>query len=143
MNSLISWESVTTLCVVLIIATAALLAYVIADRRFIAQLEAKLDDVVTHHDRALGKLEAFQVRVSEAEDELYATKTRLQCKTAQADQLTRDNYAYAVKLADRLKEVNELKRKVSRLQKQQQVQVNELKLKVSQLQEQQRVQVNS
>ena len=115
---------VTTLCVVLIVATAALLAYVIADRWIIAQLEAKLDDVVTHHDRALGNLEAFQVRVSEAEDELCATKTRLQYQTAKADQLARDNYAYAVKLADRLNEVNELKLKVSRLQKQQRVQVN-------------------
>ena len=121
MNSLII---VTTLCVVLIIATAALLAYVIADRWIIAQLEAKLDDVVTHHDRALGNLEAFQVRVSEAEDELYALRTRLQYQTAKADQLARDNYAYAVKLADRLNEVNELKLKVSRLQKQQRVQVN-------------------
>ena len=121
MNSLII---VTTLCAVLFIATAVLLAYVIADRWIIAQLEAKLDDVVTHHDRALGNLEAFQVRVSEAEDELYATKTRLQCQTAKADQLAMDNYAYAVKLADRLNEVNELKLKVSRLQKQQRVQVN-------------------
>ena len=121
MNSLII---VTTLCVVLAIATAALLGYVVADRWIIAQLEADLDDVVAHHDRALGNLEAFQVRVSEAEDELYATKTRLQYKTAQADQLARDNYAYAVKLADRLNEVNELKLKVSRLQNQQRVQVN-------------------
>lgn len=121
MNSLII---VTTLCAVLFIATAVLLAYVIADRWIIAQLEAKLDDVVTHHDRALGNLEAFQVRVSEAEDELYATKTRLQCQTAKADQLAMDNYAYAVKLADRLNEVKELKLKVSRLQKQQRVQVN-------------------
>ena len=38
MNSLII---VTTLCVVLIIATAALLAYVIADRRIIAQPESR------------------------------------------------------------------------------------------------------
>ena len=121
MNSLII---VTTLCVVLIIATAALLAYVIADRWIIAQLEANLDDVVAHHDRALGNLEAFQVRVSEAEDELQATRTRLQYQTAKADQLARDNYAYAVKLAARLNEVNELKLKVRRLQKQQRVQVN-------------------
>ena len=115
---------VTTLCAVLTIATAALLAYVIADHWIIAQLEAKLDDAVAHNDRALGNLEAFQVRVSEAEDELYATKTRLQYQTAKADQLARDNYAYAVKLADRLNEVNELKLKVRRLQKQQRVQVN-------------------
>ena len=115
---------VTTLCVVFIIATAALLAYVIADRWIIAQLEAELDDVVTHHDRALENLEAFQVRASEAEDELRTTRTRLQYQTAQADQLARDNYAYAVKLADRLNEVNELKLKVSRLQKQQRMQVN-------------------
>ena len=115
---------VTTLCVVLIIATAVLLAYVIADRRIISQLKANLDDMVAHYDRALGNLEAFQVRVSEAEDELQATRTRLQYQTAKADQLARDNYAYAVKLAARLNEVNELKLKVRRLQKQQRVQVN-------------------
>lgn len=121
MNSLII---VTTLCVVLLIATAALLAYVIADRWIIAQLEADLDDVVAHHDRALENLEAFQVRASEAEAELRTTNARLQYQTAQADQLARDSYAYAVKLADRLNELNELKLKVSRLQKQQRVQVN-------------------
>lgn len=121
MNSLII---VTTLCVVLIIATAALLAYVIADRWIIAQLEADLDDVVAHHDRTRENLEAFQARASEAEAELRTTRTRLQYQTAQADQLARDNYAYAVKLADRLNEMNELKLKVSRLQKQQRVQVN-------------------
>ena len=80
--------------------------------------------MVAHHDRALGNLETFQVRVSEAEDELQATRTRLQYQTAKADQLARDNYAYAVKLAARLNEVNELKLKVRRLQKQQRVQVN-------------------
>ena len=121
MNSLII---VTTLCVVLIIATAALLAYVIADRWIIAQLEANLDDVVAHHDRTLENLEAFQARASEAEAELQATRTRLQYQTAKADQLARDNYAYAVKLAARLNEVNELKLEVSRLQKQQRVQDN-------------------
>ena len=121
MNSLII---VTTLCVVLIIATAALLAYVIADRWIIAQLEAELDDVVAHHDRTLENLEAFQVRASEAEAELRTTNARLNYQTAQADQLARDNCAYAVKLADRLNEMNELKLRVSRLQKQQRVQVN-------------------
>ena len=121
MNSLII---VTTLCVVFIIATAALLAYVIADHTIIAQLEAELDDVVAHHDRTRENLEAFQVRASEAEDELRTTRTRLQHQTAQADQLARDNYAYAVKLADRLNQLNELKLRVSRLQKQQRVQVN-------------------
>ena len=123
MNSLFI---VTTLCVVLIIATAALLAYVIADHWIIAQLEAKLDDAESEGQAlrlSLGNLEAFQVRVSEAEDELYATKTRLQRQTAKADQLARDNYAYAVKLADRLNEVNELKLKISRLQSKR-VQVN-------------------
>ena len=121
MNSLII---VTTLCVVLIIATAALLAYVIADRWIIAQLEADLDDVVAHHDRALENLEAFQIRANEAETELRTTNAHLNYQTAQADQLARDNYAYAVKLADRLNEMNELKLKVGRLQKQQRVQVN-------------------
>ena len=121
MNSLII---VTTLCVVLIIATAALLAYVIADRWIIAQLEAELDDVVAHHDRTLENLDAFRARAVDAEDELSTINARLQYQTAQADQLARDNYAYAVKLADRLNEVNELKLKVSRLQKQQRVQVN-------------------
>ena len=121
MNSLII---VTTLCVVLIIATAALLAYVIADHTIIAQLEAELDDVVAHHDRTRESLDAFRARAVDAEDELRATQTRLQHQTAQADQLARDNYAYAVKLADRLNEVNELKLRVSRLQKQQRVQVN-------------------
>ena len=121
MNSLII---VTTLCVVLIIATAALLAYVIADRWIIAQLEADLDDVVAHHDRTLENLEAFQARASEAEAELRTTNARLNYQTEQADQLARDNYAYAVKLADRLNEMNELKLRVSRLQKQQREQVN-------------------
>ena len=115
---------VTTLCVVLIIATAVLLAYVIADRWIITQLEANLDDVVAHHDRTLENLEAFQARASEAEAELSTIKARLKYQTAQADQLARDNYAYAVKLAARLNEVNELKLKVRRLQKQQRVQVN-------------------
>ena len=121
MNSLII---VTTLCVVLIIATAALLAYVVADHTIIAQLEAELDDVVAHHDRTRENLDAFRARASEAEAELRTTNARLQYQTAQADQLARDNYAYAVKLADRLNELNELKLKVSRLQKQQRVQVN-------------------
>ena len=121
MNSLII---VTTLCVVLIIATAALLAYVIADRWIIAQLEADLDDVVAHHDRTLENLEAFQARASEAEAELRTTNARLNYQTEQADQLARDNYAYAVKLADRLNEMYELKLRVSRLQKQQREQVN-------------------
>ena len=116
---------VTTLCVVLIIATAVLLAYVVADRAIIAQLEDELCMAIDARDQNQSEITQLQVDAVNTNTWLNEAMYERDTQAALAAQLSRDNYAYAVKLADRLNEVNELKLRVSRLQKQQRVQVNQ------------------
>ena len=116
---------VTTLCVVLIIATAVLLAYVVADRAIIAQLEDELCMAIDARDQNQSEITQLQVDAVNTNTWLNEALYERDTQAALAAQLSRDNYAYAVKLADRLNEVNELKLRVSRLQKQQRVQVNQ------------------
>ena len=107
----------TALCVVLAIATAVLLVWVFVDRAIIDSLEADIMELEcqVHDCNTILNTQAKKRRIAES---------KLTTEEQKSAQLARDNYAYAVKLADRLNEMNELKLRVSRLQKQQREQVN-------------------